>query len=111
MEEVETHVINSSVLSSGTLIYDEEVNLTTEVIGRVTGVFVEEADTVTQGQLLLQIDDETFSRKQSSRQAAVRMRKLPSKVSVCVWRDCNSNGNGRATCLTEECWIRKALIT
>lgn len=61
VEEVEYHVINSSVLASGSLIYDEEVNLTTEDIGRVTAVFVEEADTVHQEQLLLQIDDETFS--------------------------------------------------
>jgi len=76
VEDVTTHVINSSVLASGTLIYDEEVNLTTEVIGRVTGVFVEEADTVTQGQLLLQIDDETFSKTVEQRQAAVRMQEI-----------------------------------
>ena len=44
--EIETlapRSIQSSVLASGRLVHEEEVQLTTEEIGKVTGIFVEEA--------------------------------------------------------------------
>jgi HlyD family secretion protein len=59
IEVLERRSIQSSVLASGRLAHDEEVQLTTEEIGRVTAIYVNEGDRVTQGQLLLQIDDET----------------------------------------------------
>ncbi len=67
--EIETlapRSIQSSVLASGRLVHEEEVQLTTEEIGKVTGIFVEEGDRVKEGQLLLQIDDEIF---QSTKEA------------------------------------------
>ena len=48
------------MLASGNLVHEDEVQLTTEVIGRVTGLYVEEGDRVSEGQLLLQIDDDSF---------------------------------------------------
>src|SRR5690554_6569812 len=78
---VETQVltrrsIQSSVLASGHLAHEEEVQLTTEEIGRVTGIFVAEGDRVTQGQLLLQIDDEAHRAAVEQNSAQVRLQEI-----------------------------------
>ncbi|MEX1032966.1 MAG: efflux RND transporter periplasmic adaptor subunit [Cellvibrionaceae bacterium] len=65
--------IKSSILASGTLTHEEEVRLTSEVIGRVTALHVEEGDRVTKGQLILQIDDEEPAAAVEQSEAAVRM--------------------------------------
>jgi len=68
--------IQASVLASGQLVHEEEVKLTTEVIGRVTGIYVEEGDRVTSGELLLQIDDETYRAEVEQNEATVRMQDI-----------------------------------
>ncbi len=68
--------IQASVLASGQLVHEEEVKLTTEVVGRVTGIYVEEGDRVTGGQLLLQIDDETYRAEVEQNEATVRMQDI-----------------------------------
>ena len=68
--------IQASVLASGTLVHEEEVELTTEEIGKVTEIFVEEGDRVTKGQLLLQIDDETFRAAVEQSEAIVRIQEI-----------------------------------
>ncbi len=68
--------IQASVLASGRLVHEEEVQLTTEEIGKVTGIFVEEGDRVTEGQLLLQIDDEIFRAAVEQSEAIVRMQEI-----------------------------------
>ena len=68
--------IQASVLASGRLVHEEEVLLTTEVIGRVTGIYVEEGDRVTAGQLLLQIDDEIYRAAVEQNEATVRMQEI-----------------------------------
>ena len=76
VEPAENRIIRSSILASGTLTHDEEVNLTTEVIGMVTEIYVEEADVVSAGQLLLQIDDEQLTKTVEQREAAVRVQEI-----------------------------------
>ena len=44
-------VISPSILASGFLTHEEEVMLSSEVIGKVAGLFVEEGDVVEQGDL------------------------------------------------------------
>ncbi|MDE0003687.1 MAG: efflux RND transporter periplasmic adaptor subunit [Rhodospirillaceae bacterium] len=68
--------IQASVLASGHLVHEEEVLLTTEVIGRVTGIYVEEGDRVAAGQLLLQIDDEIYRAAVEQNEATVRMQEI-----------------------------------
>lgn len=68
--------IQSSVLASGRLAHDQEVQLTTEEIGRVTAIFVEEGDRVTAGQLLLQIDDEAHRAAVEQSAAQVRLQEI-----------------------------------
>lgn len=63
-KEIETHAValqavSPSILASGTLAYQSEVKLVSEVIGRVTEMHVKEGDKVTEGQLLLRLDPAT----------------------------------------------------
>ena len=77
--EIETlapRSIQASVLASGRLAHEEEVKLTTEEIGKVTEIFVEEGDRVTSGQLLLQIDDEIFRAAVEQSEAIVRIQEI-----------------------------------
>ena len=76
VETLEPRSIQASVLASGQLVHEEEVKLTTEVIGRVTGIFVEEGDRVKSAQLLLQIDDETYRAEVEQNEATVRMQEI-----------------------------------
>ena len=66
-------VISPSILASGFLAHEEEVMLSSEVIGKVSELFVEEGDTVTEGQLLLQVDDKNFIAGLEQSEAAERI--------------------------------------
>lgn len=72
----EMRTIAPSILASGSLAHEDEVTLTSEVIGRVTAVYVEEGDAVTQDQLVLQIDDEAFRAQLDQNEASVRLQKI-----------------------------------
>lgn len=76
VETLEARNIRSSILASGKLAHEEEVLLSTEVIGKVSGLFVEEGDFVEEGQLVLQIDDETLRALVEQRQASVRVQEI-----------------------------------
>jgi HlyD family secretion protein len=81
VNEVQTELlarrsIQASVLASGRLAHEEEVQLTTEEIGRVTGIFVEEGDRVEKGQLLLQIDDQAHRAAVEQNSAQVRLQEI-----------------------------------
>ena len=76
IEALAPRSIQASVLASGHLVHEEEVKLSTEVIGRVTGIYVEEGDRVTNGQLLLQIDDEIYRAAVDQNEATVRMQEI-----------------------------------
>ena len=76
VEPLEPRSIQTSVLASGRLVHEEEVNLSTEQPGRVTSIYVEEGDHVEAGQLVLQIDDERYRTAVDQREAAVRMQQI-----------------------------------
>ena len=76
VEKLEPRSIQSSVLASGKLVHEEEVKLTTEEIGRVTAIYVEEGAQVTKGQLVLQIDDQRLRSAVDQNQATVRMQEI-----------------------------------
>jgi HlyD family secretion protein len=73
VEPLKERSIQTSVLASGRLVHEEEVNLSTEQPGRVTAIYVQEGEKVKAGQLLLQIDDERYRTTVEQREAAVRM--------------------------------------
>ena len=66
-------VISPSILASGFLAHEEEVMLSSEVIGRVAELYVEEGDMVNQGQLVLQVEDINFIASLEQAEAAVRI--------------------------------------
>lgn len=68
--------VQASVLASGQLAHDEEVQLTTEEIGKVTRVLVAEGDRVEAGQLVLQIDDELLRAAVEQNEASVRVQEI-----------------------------------
>jgi HlyD family secretion protein len=76
LEPLAPRSIQTSVLASGRLVHEDEVNLSTEQPGRVTAIYVEEGDKVEAGQLVLQIDDERYRTAVEQREAAVRMQQI-----------------------------------
>lgn len=66
-------IISPSILASGFLAHEEEVMLSSEVIGKVADLYVEEGDEVNQGQLLLQVEDKNFIAGLEQAEAAERI--------------------------------------
>lgn len=76
LETVGMQPIRASILASGKLSNEDEVLLSTEVIGKVAALYVKEGDTVKQGQLLVQIDDEALRATVEQQQASVRVQQI-----------------------------------
>ena len=70
---VSQRIISPSILASGFLAHEEEVMLSSEVIGKVAELMVEEGDSVTTGQLVLRVDDKNFIAGLEQSEAAVRL--------------------------------------
>ena len=67
-------VISPSILASGFLAHEEEVLLSSEIIGKVAALYVEEGDEgFTAGQLVLQVDDKNLLAGLEQSEAAVRL--------------------------------------
>jgi HlyD family secretion protein len=75
-EKVAPRSIQASVLASGRLVYEQQAKLTTEEIGRVTAIYVEEGDRVKKGQLVLQIDDQRLRAAVEQNQAAAHVQEI-----------------------------------
>ena len=84
IEVLSTHKIKASILASGQLKHEEEVKLSAEVIGKVTQLFVKEGDTVTKGQLVLQIDDESYIAAVEQQSAVVSQQKVAIERQILV---------------------------
>ena len=70
---VSERVISPSILASGFLAHEEEVMLSSEVIGKVAEIFIEEGDRVKAGQLVLRVDDINFLAGLEQAEALVRL--------------------------------------
>ena len=73
---VDRRVIRPAVLASGQLAHEEEVNLTSEVVGRVAEIRVEEGQRVTRGELVLLLDGEAYAAEVALHRAAVRLEEI-----------------------------------
>jgi membrane fusion protein (multidrug efflux system) len=56
-EIIHTQLLQNTISTTGTLLANEEVELRSEISGRVTGVFFEEGKRVKRGEVLLKIND------------------------------------------------------
>lgn len=68
--------IKSSILASGTLIYKEQIELRSEVIGQVSEMLVKEGDTVSKDQVLMRLDPRTFNADVEQQKAYVRLQTI-----------------------------------
>jgi HlyD family secretion protein len=68
--------IASSILASGHLTYQDQAQLSPEVIGKVTGIFVKEGDYVKKGQVVLQIYDDTYKAAVDQLTAAAELQRI-----------------------------------
>ncbi len=76
LEAADQRTIKASILASGRLVHEDEVKLSSEVIGKVRTLLVEEGEAVTAGQLVLQIDEENFRAALAQNEAAVRLEEI-----------------------------------
>lgn len=76
VEQLALRDIKSSILASGHLLYEEQVLLSPEVIGKVSTVFVKEGQMVNKGDLLLHLDDQSYRAEVAQQEAAVRQQKI-----------------------------------
>lgn len=73
VDTVSQRIISPSILASGFLAHEEEVMLSSEVIGKVAELMIEEGDSVKIGDLVLQVDDKNFLAGLEQSEAAVRI--------------------------------------
>jgi HlyD family secretion protein len=76
VEQLAYREIKSSILASGHLLYEEQVLLSPEVIGKVSTVFVKEGQNVNKGDLLLHLDDQSYRAEVAQQEAAVRQQRI-----------------------------------
>ncbi len=69
-------LLRPSVLASGQITHEEEVRLTSEVLGTITAIHVSEGQAVRRGQLVLVIDSEAYAAEVARARAAVRLQEI-----------------------------------
>ena len=70
-EKVARHDLEAIVSASGKIRPQRSVNISAETMGKVVGLAVNEGDTVTAGQFLLQIDPRNLQTQVNSREASL----------------------------------------
>ena len=71
--------ISDSILASGNLVFNTQVQLRSEVTGRVAKVFVEEGQSVQENDILMQLDTQAFESEVERIQAIVRASEIEIK--------------------------------
>ena len=75
-EIVTEQALSDSILASGNLIFNNQIQIRTEVTGIVTEVFVEEGESVEKGQLLINLDQTSFNADVANFQSAANAQKI-----------------------------------
>ncbi|MEO7496640.1 MAG: efflux RND transporter periplasmic adaptor subunit [Massilia sp.] len=70
--KVESRQILPSILASGNLVFRQEVQLSSEVIGKVVEVLVKEGDKIEQGQVLLRLNPSSYKASVAQQEAQRR---------------------------------------
>ena len=79
--QVEQGNIADSMMASGNLVFNTQVQLRSEVTGRVDKVFVEEGQSVKQGDILMRLDTTAFESEVNRNQAVLRATEIEIKHS------------------------------
>lgn len=75
-DTVAYHDVKSSILASGHLLYEEQVLLSPEVIGKVDTIFVKEGQVVRKNDLLMHLNDQSYRAEVAQQQAAVHQQRI-----------------------------------
>jgi HlyD family secretion protein len=75
-QTVEMHVITPTILASGSLTYQTEIRMGSEVMGRVKSLYVKEGDYVKQGDVLLRLDPATVQTQVDRLEASLAQSRL-----------------------------------
>ena len=86
--EVEQGNIADSILASGNLVFNTQVQLRSEVTGRVAKVFVEEGESVTEGDILMRLDTTAFESEVARNKAVLRATEIDIKHSETRLKNC-----------------------
>ncbi len=73
---VHKRLLRPSVLASGQIAHEEEVRLTSELLGTIEAIHVSEGQAVRRGELVLAIDNETYAAEVVQGRAAVRLQEI-----------------------------------
>ncbi len=76
IETVQTRTITPTILASGSLTYQTEIRMVSEVMGRVKELLVKEGDQVKQGDVLLRLDPATVRAQVDRLEAGLAQSKL-----------------------------------
>lgn len=82
-------MLYDTVLASGSIAYKNEIEIRTEVTGLVTKVYFEEGEFVSQGDLLLQLDDTAYKAQENSASAALSAQKTEVEAAEERLRELN----------------------
>ncbi|MGY6517675.1 MAG: efflux RND transporter periplasmic adaptor subunit [Lysobacteraceae bacterium] len=74
--EVGNEVVRSAVLASGQLVYRDQVQLRSELIGRAAQVPVEQGDRVSAGDLIVGLERDQFQAQLEQQEANVRLQQI-----------------------------------
>ena len=86
-EPVMQKVLSDTILASGNLIFNSQIQIRSQVTGIVTQVLVEEGDLVQQGQILMQLDQTAFAADVANAQATVNAQNIAIEQATEYQRD------------------------
>ena len=70
---IRPQAIENSIVTTGTLLANEEVELRPEISGRITGIYFQEGSRVKRGDLMLKIDDSELKAQLKGKQAEEKL--------------------------------------
>lgn len=102
--DVVAQKVQSSILAAGTLAYRQQVQLRSEVIAKVTELYVIEADTVGRGDLIIGLDPEAFQAQVEQQEATVRLQRI-----AIEWQQLNIESLSRSFARRKDLYERKMI--
>lgn len=86
-ESVNQKVLSDTILASGNLIFNSQIQIRSQVTGIVTQVLVEEGELVQKGQILMQLDQTAFAADVANAQAMVNAQNIAIEQATEYKRD------------------------